>query len=53
MRVKLPSEDLIPNFCPPHFTNTYTCRVTTALKVHGEKKIRLNTFLERVLNGFV
>ena len=53
MSVKLPSGDLNLNSCPPHFTNTYTCRVTTALEVHGEKKIRLDTFLERVLNGLV
>ena len=53
MRVKLPSGDLNPNSCPPHPTNTYTYRVTTAPEVHDEKKIRLYTFLERVLNGFV
>ena len=52
MRLKFPSGDLNPNSCPPHSTNTYTCRVTTTPEVHGEMKIRLDT-LERVLNGFV
>ena len=37
MCVKLPLGDLNPGPCPPHSTNTYTCRVTTATKVNGGK----------------
>ena len=36
MYVKLPSRDLNPNFCSPHSTNTYTCKVTIAPRVCGE-----------------
>ena len=35
MCVKLPPEDLNPSHCPPHFTNTYTCGVTIALRMYG------------------
>jgi len=35
MCVKLPPGDLNSGPCPPHFTNTYTCRVTIAPKVCG------------------
>ena len=40
--MKLPSGDLNFNSCPPHSTNTYTCRVTITPELHGEKKIRLH-----------
>ena len=33
MCVKLPLRDLNPSPCPPHPTNTYICRVTTAPRV--------------------
>ena len=35
MYVKLPPRDLNPDPCLPHLTCTYTCKVTTAPKVHG------------------
>ena len=35
MCVKFSPEDLNFGLCPPHPTNTYTCRVTIALRVHG------------------
>ena len=35
MRVKLPPEDLNLGLYPTHSTNTYTCGVTTALRVLG------------------
>ena len=35
MCVKLPFEDLNPNFCPPHLTSIYTYGMTTAPRVHG------------------
>ena len=33
MCVEFPPEDLNPSPYPPYATNTYTCRVTTAVKV--------------------
>ena len=35
MCVKLPPENLNPGPYPLHLTNTYTCRVITALRVCG------------------
>ena len=35
MCVKLLSEDLNPDLCPPHLTSTYTCGVTIAPMVCG------------------
>ena len=37
MRVNLSPEDLNPDFCPPHLTNTYTYRVIVALRVCGSR----------------
>ena len=37
MRVKFLSRNLNSNPCPPHPTNTYTCGVTTAPRVHSDK----------------
>ena len=31
--VKLPPGNLNPSHCPPHLTNTYTCRVTIAPRI--------------------
>ena len=42
MHVKFLSGDLNLNSYPPHSTNTYTCRMTTAPEAHDEKKIRLH-----------
>ena len=35
MCVKFPSRNLNPDSYPLHFTNTYTCEVTTAQRVRG------------------
>ena len=44
MCVKLPPEDLNFDPCPPHPTNTYTCGVTTVLRVcGGDQMIILDT----------
>ena len=37
MCVKLPVGDLNPDLYPPHSTNTYTYKVTTAPRVRGGK----------------
>ena len=42
--MKFPPGDLNPNPFPPHFTNTYTCRVTIAPREcsgHIEKVINI------------
>ena len=35
MYVKLSLENLNLGLYPPHLTNTYNCKVITALRVHG------------------
>ena len=35
MYVKLFSRDLNPSPCPPHFTNTYTCKLTIVPMMHS------------------
>ena len=35
MYVKLPFSDLNPNLYPPHPTNIYACKVTTAPRMRG------------------
>ena len=36
MYVKFPPRDLNPSPYPSHFTSTYTCGVTIALRVYGD-----------------
>ena len=44
MYVKLPLEDLNPDSYHPYHTITYTCKVTTTLRVRGgEKILKLHT----------
>ena len=51
MHVKLPLGNLNSGFCPPHSTNTYTCRITIALKMYGSVTILfLNSSLVGIEN---
>ena len=40
MCVNLSFRDLNPDLCPPHPTNTYTCRMTIALNMHGGSTLK-------------
>ena len=42
MCIKFPPGDLNFSPYPPHSTNTYTCRVTTASKMHGSHLIKVS-----------
>ena len=44
MCIKFPPGDLNFSPYPPHSTNTYTCRVTTASKMHGSHLIKVSLF---------
>ena len=41
MFVKFSPRDLNSDPCPPHSTSIYTCGVTTAPKVHDNRKYKL------------
>ena len=46
MYVKLPLRDLNPNYCSPHLTSIYTCRVIIASKVHGGSHNTIDLIIE-------
>ena len=51
--VKLPSEDLNYDSYPPYPTSTYTCGVTIAPRVHGDRLLLLFTNLYILLSIFL
>ena len=41
MYIKLISRDLNPNSYPPHSSNTYTCGMTIAIRMHDDTRITI------------